>query len=103
MNSYNLDYEQDMIYKRIELYLEEEIIDKKDKIIEIIKNARYAKKYDKQYLMMLFKNKNFIEGVEALSEYHKFNQELLSIYMERREYIKIKNLCQNFGNNDNSF
>ena len=102
MNSYNLDYEQDMIHRRIELYLEEGINDRKDKIIEIIKNERYSKKYDKQYLMMLFKNKKFSEGVEALLEYNKFNLELLSIYMERREYEKIINLCKNFGNDDNS-
>ena len=53
--------------------------------------------------MMLFKNKKFSEGVEALLEYNKFIQELLCIYMEKREYEKIINLCKNFGNNDNSF
>jgi hypothetical protein len=103
MDSFHLDYEQDMIHRRIELCLEEGEIDKnKDKIIEIIKDERYAGKYDCQYLVMLFKNKNFLQGVEALSEYHKFNNELLSIYMDRKDYEKIINLCKNQGSTNPS-
>jgi hypothetical protein len=104
MDSFHLDYEQDMIHRRIELYLEGDELDKnKDKILEMIKDERYMGKYDCQYLIMLFKNKNFLEGVESLSEFHKFNQELLSIYMDRRDYEKIINLCQKFGKNNTSF
>ena len=104
MDSFHLDYEQDMIHRRIELYLEDDELDKnKDKILEMIKDERYMGKYDCQYLIMLFKNKNFLEGVESLSEFHKFNQELLSIYMDRRDYGKIINLCQKFGKNNTSF
>ena len=103
MNSFHLDYEQDMIHRRIELCLEDGEIDKnKNKIIEMIKDERYAGKYNNQYLVMLFKNKNFLEGVEALSEYHKFNYELLSIYMDRKDYEKIINLCQSQGLTNNS-
>ena len=43
-----------------------------------------------------------MEGVEALSEFNKFNQELLSIYMDRRDYKKIINLCNNYGSHDAS-
>ena len=103
MDSFHLDYEQDMIHRRIELYLEEGEIEKsKDKIIEMIKDERYIGRYDNQYLIMLFKNKNFLEGVEALSEFHKFNQELLSIYMDRKDYEKIINLCIKYGANNTS-
>jgi len=104
MSSYHLDYDQDMIHRRIELYLEEGDIDKnKDKIIEMIKDKRYVGKYDDQYLIMLFKNNKFFEGVEALSEFHKFNQELLSIYMDRKDYEKIINLCKTYGTKHTSF
>ena len=103
MDSFHLDYEKDMIHRRIEIYLEDELDKNKDKILEMIKDERYVGKYDCQYLIMLFKNKNFLEGVEALSEFHKFNQELLSIYMDRKDYEKIINLCQKFGNNNTSF
>ena len=103
MNSYHLDYYQDMIHRRIEWYLEEGEIDKnKEKLLEMIKDKRYVGKYDEQYLIMLFKNNNFYEGVEALSEFHKFNQDLLSIYMDRKDYEKIINLCKSFGATDTS-
>ena len=102
MDSFHLNYEKELVHRRIELYLEEGELDKKDKILEIIKDERYVGKYDNQYLIMLFKNKNFMEGVEALSEFNKFNQELLSIYMDRRDYKKIINLCNNYGSHDAS-
>ena len=102
MDSFHLDYEQEMIHRRIELYLEEGE-EKKKKILEMVKDDRYVGKYDKQYLIMLFKNKNFSEGVEFLSEFHKYNQDLLYIYIDRRDYEKIINLCKNFGKADNSF
>ena len=81
MDSFHLDYEKDMIHRRIELFLEDgDLEQNKNKIIEIIKDVRYAGKYDIQYLIMLFKKNNFNEGVEILYEFHKYNQELLSIY-----------------------
>ena len=52
---------------------------------------------------MLFKNKNFIEGVEALIEIQKYNQDLLDLYMKKREYEKIINLCENYGSVEPSF
>ena len=104
MDSLHFDYEQDMIHRRIELYLEEgELEQNKEKIIEMIKDKRYIGKYDIQYLIILFKNKKFLEGVEALSEFHKYNQELLSIYMEKKEYQKIINICTNYGSTNTSF
>ena len=99
MDLYNLDFEQDMIHRRIELYLEEEGDNEKnkEKIIEMIKNEKFAGKYDSQYLILLFKNKNFYEGVEVLSKLHRFNHELLAIYIQNKNYEKIISLCQNQG------
>ena len=108
MDSYDLEYNKEWIYRRIQLYLDDLEIDKKNisykkSIIEIIKNEKYIDKYDSQYLLMLFKNKHFLEGIEVLSEIHKFYQDLLFIYMEKREYEKIINLCKNHGMQELSF
>ena len=101
MDSFHLDYEQEMIHRRIELYLKEGE-EKKNKILEMIKDERYVGKYDNQYLIMLFKNKNFSEGVKFLTEFHKYNQDLLCIYIERRDYENIINLCKNYGGGESS-
>ena len=108
MDSYNLDYNREMIYRRIQLYLDDLESDNKNKayknkIIDIIKNEKYIGKYDSQYLIMLFKNKKFIEGVETLIEIQKYNQDLLNLYMKKREYEKIINLCVNYGSVELSF
>jgi hypothetical protein len=108
MDLYDLEYNKEWIYRRIQLYLDDLEIDKKNisykkSIIEIIKNEKYIDKYDSQYLLMLFKNKHFLEGIEVLSEIHKFHQDLLFIYMEKREYEKIINLCKNHGMQELSF
>ena len=108
MESYKLDYDKEMIHRRIQLYLDDLESDKKnviykEKILEIIKNERYTSKYDSQYLIMLFKNRHFLEGIEILSDIHKYNQDLLAIYMEKKEYEKIINLCINYGATELSF
>ena len=108
MESYDLDYNKEMIHRRIQLYLDDLEKDKKNKayeneIIDIIKNEKYISKYDSQYLIMLFKKNNFLEGIEILSEIHKYNQDLLYIYMEKKEYDKIINLCKNYGVSEHSF
>ena len=84
MRKLNLDYELDIIHKRIELFFSENTENSRNKIIEIIKNEKFVLKYDTQYLMMLFKYHNFKEGLEALCEVNKFNQELLNIYIEKK-------------------
>lgn len=101
MDSYLLDFEKDMIHRRIELYLKEG--DNKDKIIEMIKNERYAKKYDSQYLIMLFKNNDFSEGVKALYDFHKYIQEILSSFMKEKDYENIIKLCQDYGEKNHTF
>ena len=63
--SYKLDYDKEMIHRRIQMYLDDLEFDKKNesykkKIIEIIKDEKCQGKYDSQYLIMLFKNKHFL-------------------------------------------
>ena len=91
-----------MIHKRVEIYLEEsENIEKnKNNILEIIKNEKFIGKYDTQFLMMLFKYYNFKEGIELLCEVNKYNQHLLMIYLQKRDYKNIILLCEKFGKNN---
>ena len=103
MESFHLEYEEDMIHRRIELYLEEDMDKNKENIIEMLKDKRYVGKYDNQYLTMIFKNKNFQEGVEVLTELQKYNQDLIYIYMDKREYQKLINICTNYGSKNVSF
>ena len=107
MNSFHLDYNQEMLHRRIEIYLEEGESNKnenyKTQIINIIKDERYIGKYDSSYLMMLFKYRNFTEGIEVLSELLKLQQELLNIYMNKLEYKKIIELCCLYGDTEQSF
>lgn len=100
--SYNLEYDKEMIHRRVQMYLDDLELDKKnetykEKIIEIIKDEKCQGKYDSQYLIMVFKNKHFLEGIELLSELYKYNQDILFIYMEKKQYDNIINLCSNFG------
>ena len=87
MESYGIEFNQEMIHRRIELYLDEE--ENKQKIIDMLKEEKFQGKYDIQYLMMLFKYKEFNEGIELLSKIISKNQELLNIYMAKKEYDKI--------------
>ena len=105
LSAYGLDYNKEMIHRIIELYFEEDGKDEtgKKKILDMIKNPQFLGKYDNQYLMMLFKYKNFPEGIEVLSELNSQMQELLSIYMEKHDYKKIIEICSTEGNVDPSF
>ena len=87
MELYGIEFSKEMIHRRIELYLDEE--ENKQKTIELLKEEKFKGKYDIQYLMMLFKYKEFKEGIELLSQIINKNQELLNIYMARKEYDKI--------------
>ena len=96
----NLNYEKEMIHKRIELYFQENYEKNKENILEIIKNEKFIGRYDSQYLMLLFKYYNFKEGINLLYEVNKNNQDLLMIYIQKREYKKIIFLCEKFGKNN---
>ena len=90
---------QNLIHKIIELYLDDDI-SQRYKILDILK--KYKNIYNKTYVLMLFKEKQYIEGeIELLNSNKEKNQiELLSIYMDRRDYKEIISLCTNNGNSD---
>ena len=108
MGTYNLDYSKEIIHRRIQLYLEDYEKDKKNEnykiqILSILKDKKYMKIYDSQFLIMLFKTNHFSEGFEKICEINGYNQDLLSIYMQQREFKKIINICKNFGSKELSF
>jgi len=96
----HLNYEKEIIHKRIELYFQENFEDNKENVLQIIKNEKYIGKYDSQYLMILFKHYNFNEGIQLLCEVNKYNQDLLMIYIQKKEYKNIILLCEKFGKNN---
>jgi hypothetical protein len=100
MGTYEIELDKNMMHRRLELYLEDK---EYDKIIEILQKKEYIGKYDNEYLMMLFKHKNFLDGIETLSELTNQRFELLSIYIQKKEYDKIINLCKTYGKSENSF
>ena len=99
MDSYGIEFSKEMIHRRIELYLEENdnINDNNKKIIEMLGDNRFKDKYDIQYLIMLFKYKDFNQGIEVLSKMVNKKQELLNIYMTQKNYEKIIEMCYNLN------
>ena len=100
MNSFGLELDKNMLHRRIELYLED---NETKEILDILKDKKYIGKYDNEYLMMLFKHKNFSDGIEVLSKLTDQRHELLSIYIQKRDYEKIINLCNEYGDSEKSF
>jgi hypothetical protein len=93
MESYGIEFSKEMIHRRIELYLEENEEDNSKKIIEMLGDDKFKDKYDIQYLIMLFKYKEFKQGIEIISKMINKKQELLNIYMINKEYQKIIDMC----------
>ena len=93
MESYGIEFSKEMIHRRIELYLEENEEDNSKKIIEMLGDEKFKDKYDIQYLIMLFKYKEFKQGIEIISKMINKKQELLNIYMINKEYQKIIDMC----------
>ena len=100
LDTYEIELDKNMLHRRIELYLEDK---EYEKIIEIIRKKEFIGKYDNEYLMMLFKHKNFLDGIETLAQLTNQKFELLSIYIKKKEYEKIINLCNTYGKDEKSF
>ena len=100
MGTYDIELDKNMLHRRLELYLEDK---EYNKIIEILQKKEYIGKYDNEYLMMLFKHKNFLDGIETISKLTNQNFELFSIYKEKKEYDKIIDLCKTYGETEKSF
>jgi vacuolar protein sorting-associated protein 11 len=53
----------------------------------------YEAKIDKNYVLYLFRFYGFLDGIQELSQQLNMNQELLSVYIEKKEYNNIIKLC----------
>ena len=105
----DVDCPKEIITKRIELYLEMyKRKEKKEKnsgkeyayrISVIIKNNE--KKIDKNYLLMLFKLSGFVEGVAQLSKIMGLEQDLLQLYIEKKDFKNINKACKDSMNKTN--
>ena len=95
MELYGIEFNKEVIHRRIELYLEEKKDDNDNdkKVMEMLGDDKFKDKYDIQYLIMLFKFKEFKQGIEALSKIINKKHELLNIYMLQKNYEKIIHMC----------
>ena len=93
-------------HKLLECYLNEYAEKRANKlstgvqnIEESIKNfvKHYESKIDKNYVLYLFRFYNYLDGIQKLSQQLHMNQELLSVYIEKREYDNMILLCRTRG------
>ena len=63
-----------------------------NKIKEIIEN--YKDNLDKNYLLMTFKSKGFDQGIAELNKLMELEQDLLQIYMDKKDFAKINEICK---------
>lgn len=54
-------------------------------------------KIDKSYVLYLFRFYSYLDGIQKLSQQLNMNQELLSVYIEKKEYDNIVRLCKEKG------
>lgn len=99
-----------IIHRKIEILLKkcinEQNLQKKSKyseeLISILKIKKIQSKIDKNYLLLLFKTHNFTEGTILISEITEQRIELLEIYKETKNYEKIFQICNTYGDTDNN-
>ena len=107
INLYGIEYNQKIIHRRIELFLEEKENGYQKKILQILKDERFLNKYDNYYLLILFKFKNFQEGYEYLTEKLNLKQDIIKLNMNKKDYktlLEILNIyIKNLRNINNSF
>ena len=89
MNVYGIEYNSKIIHRRIELYLDEQEKDYKQKIVQMLSDKKYINKYNKEYLLLLFKYHNFTEGVNALTKIINNKQDIILLYMSEKNYDKL--------------
>lgn len=102
---YQIVFDEKILHRRIELYLEEinknqnekeqEII--KEKIIKLLSNQNYKDLYNFRYLMILFKSYNFLEGIEQISEQKNYFDDLILILFNDKKYKKILNIFDKYN------
>ena len=95
IDSYGIEYDEKIIQRRIELFLEEKDENYKTIIIKMLKDKKYMNKYNKENLMILFKYNKFKEGINTLKELSIQKQELIQLLMENKNYDKLIEVIDN--------
>ena len=98
--TYQILFDEKILNRRIELYLEE-INNSKDeqikenikkKLLDLLSNPKYNNIYDFEYLLLLLKYYNFNEIIEFILEQKNQLDHLILILINNKEYQKIINI-----------
>ena len=100
MDIYGMEYNSKIIHRRIELYLDEKENDYKQKLIQMLSDKKYINKYNIEYILLLFKYHNFTEGIESLIKIMNNRQDLVQLYMSKKNYDKLIEIVDDIINNN---
>jgi hypothetical protein len=98
-----------IFHRQIELFLDklkkspEDNFKIGDSIKNLLRNEKYQKIMDLNYLMLLFKIYGFQNGVVELNEILELKQELMQLYMDNHNYDKLVSLCNSYGQSDMNY
>lgn len=101
--------EIDIYHKLLECHLNEYAENRTKKMSYTLQNIEkkietfiklYEAKIDKNYVLYLFRFYDYSEGIKKLCQQLQMNQELLSVYIEKRESDNIIKLCCERGNEE---
>ena len=98
-----------IFHRQIELYLEklkkspDDNFKIGDNIKNLLRNEKYQKIMDLNYLLLLFKIYGFQNGVVELNEILELKQELMQVYMDNHNYDKLVSLCNSYGQSDTNY
>ena len=103
IETYGIEYDEKIIQRRIELFLEEKDENYKLNILKMLKDKKYMNKFNKEYLMILFKYNKFKEGINMLKEISNQKQDLIQFYIENKNYDKLIEIIDNIILNNEKF
>ena len=95
IDAYGIEYDEKIIQRRIELFLEEKDENYKLNILKMLKDKKYMNKFNKENLMILFKYNKFKEGINMLKEISNQKQDLIQFYIENKNYDKLIEIIDN--------
>ena len=94
----DLECDSSILNRRIEMYLDKNNQEEREKIIELL--DKHKDKLDRNYLWILFKIKDFRDGLIKLCEIGGLKSELFEIYMDTKQFDDIISLCTTENKDD---
>ena len=89
MINYPIFFDEKIFERRIEIYLNEDKINNKEKILLLLENSIFKSIYNFDSLLFLFKSHDFINGIALISEQRNSFKELFFIYLNNKDYKKL--------------